>query len=65
MEAQPKITVSLPSQLIAEIDDARGDVPRSRVVRRALEAWLSKNERGSRNLPQERPRASGTFVREE
>ncbi len=46
------VLVYLDAELLERVDRAREDTPRSRVVRRALEAWLSRNERRSKNLPQ-------------
>ena len=46
-----KVLVTLPRDLVDEVDRARGDVPRSRVVRRGLELWLSKQERRPESEP--------------
>ncbi len=60
-----KYALSLPQNLVAEVDAARGDIPRSRVVRRALEAWLTRRELASKNLPHPEPAPDEPIVREE
>ena len=36
-----RVNLELPEQLLEEIDEARGDVPRNRWIRRAIEHRLS------------------------
>jgi metal-responsive CopG/Arc/MetJ family transcriptional regulator len=35
-----KLGITLPVKLLQEIDDIRGDVPRSKFIRRAVESFL-------------------------
>jgi metal-responsive CopG/Arc/MetJ family transcriptional regulator len=38
--ARSKITVSIPAELLIDLDKSRGDIPRSLFVQRALERTL-------------------------
>jgi metal-responsive CopG/Arc/MetJ family transcriptional regulator len=37
-----KLGITLPKSIIRKIDQNRGDIPRSRFIRRAVESYLSK-----------------------
>jgi metal-responsive CopG/Arc/MetJ family transcriptional regulator len=37
-----KLGMTLPKSVIQKIDQKRGDIPRSRFIRRAIESYLSK-----------------------
>jgi hypothetical protein len=38
-----KLGITLPKSIIQKIDQRRGDIPRSRYIRRAIERYLSNN----------------------
>jgi metal-responsive CopG/Arc/MetJ family transcriptional regulator len=42
MEMTVKIGITLPKSTILKIDNKRGDIPRSRFIRRAVESYLDK-----------------------
>jgi metal-responsive CopG/Arc/MetJ family transcriptional regulator len=44
-----KLGITLPKSMIQKIDHRRGDIPRSRYIRRAVENYLSKNKDNSEN----------------
>ncbi len=60
-----QVLARLPDELVISIDVARGDIPRSKVILRALEAWLSRNERKSPNLPQLHEPDPSTLIHQE
>jgi metal-responsive CopG/Arc/MetJ family transcriptional regulator len=37
-----KLGITLPKSIIQKIDNKRGDIPRSRFIRRAIESYLDK-----------------------
>jgi metal-responsive CopG/Arc/MetJ family transcriptional regulator len=37
-----KLGITLPKSIIQKIDQRRGDIPRSRFIRRAVESYLDK-----------------------
>jgi metal-responsive CopG/Arc/MetJ family transcriptional regulator len=39
-----KLGITLPKSIIQKIDQKRGDIPRSRYIRRAIEKYLSSKE---------------------
>jgi metal-responsive CopG/Arc/MetJ family transcriptional regulator len=39
-----KLGITLPKSMIQKIDQRRGDIPRSRFIRRALEKYLDSNK---------------------
>jgi hypothetical protein len=39
-----KLGITLPKSMIQKIDHRRGDIPRSRYIRRAVEKYLSSKE---------------------
>jgi metal-responsive CopG/Arc/MetJ family transcriptional regulator len=41
-----KLGITLPKSMIERIDKARGDVPRSRFIRRAIESYLKGTKKG-------------------
>ena len=41
-----KVSLSIPTDHVALIDEERGDVPRSTFITRILEAWKSAKEGG-------------------
>ena len=43
MDMTVKLGITLPKSIIQKIDNMRGDIPRSRYIRRAIENYLSKN----------------------
>jgi metal-responsive CopG/Arc/MetJ family transcriptional regulator len=43
MDMTVKLGITLPKSIIQKIDNMRGDIPRSRYIRRAIERYLSKN----------------------
>jgi metal-responsive CopG/Arc/MetJ family transcriptional regulator len=42
-----KLGITLHKSIIQKIDNMRGDIPRSRYIRRAIENYLSKNTANS------------------
>jgi metal-responsive CopG/Arc/MetJ family transcriptional regulator len=42
IEMTVKIGITLPKSTILKIDSKRGDIPRSRFIRRAVESYLGK-----------------------
>ena len=48
-----QVNLRLPAELLAQVDEARGDVPRERWIRRAVEAALGLAKEARE--PQERP----------
>ena len=47
-----KLGITLPRSIIQKIDQRRGDIPRSRYIRRAIERYLGNNsdkDRGNYN----------------
>jgi metal-responsive CopG/Arc/MetJ family transcriptional regulator len=45
MEMTVKIGITLPKSTILKIDSKRGDIPRSRYIRRAVERYLGSNSK--------------------
>ena len=43
MDMTVKIGITLPKSVIQNIDQKRGDIPRSRYIRRAIERYLGNN----------------------
>jgi metal-responsive CopG/Arc/MetJ family transcriptional regulator len=43
MDMTEKIGITLPKSIIQKIDQKRGDIPRSRYIRRAVERYLGSN----------------------
>jgi hypothetical protein len=39
-----KLGITLPKSIILKMDQKRGDIPRSRYIRRAIEKYLSSKE---------------------
>jgi metal-responsive CopG/Arc/MetJ family transcriptional regulator len=42
MDMTVKLGITLPKSIIQKIDQRRGDIPRSRYIRRASESYLDK-----------------------
>jgi hypothetical protein len=42
MDMTVKLGITLPKSIIQKIDQGRGDIPRSRFIRRAVESYLDK-----------------------
>jgi metal-responsive CopG/Arc/MetJ family transcriptional regulator len=42
MDMTVKLGITLPKSIIQKIDQKRGDIPRSRFIRRAVESFLDK-----------------------
>jgi metal-responsive CopG/Arc/MetJ family transcriptional regulator len=42
MDMTVKLGITLPKSTILKIDSKRGDIPRSRFIRRAVESYLGK-----------------------
>jgi metal-responsive CopG/Arc/MetJ family transcriptional regulator len=42
MDMTVKLGITLPKSIIQKIDQRRGDIPRSRFIRRAVESYLDK-----------------------
>jgi metal-responsive CopG/Arc/MetJ family transcriptional regulator len=42
MDMTVKLGITLPKSMIQKIDQKRGDIPRSRFIRRAVESFLDK-----------------------
>jgi metal-responsive CopG/Arc/MetJ family transcriptional regulator len=42
MDMTIKLGITLPKSIIQKIDNRRGDIPRSRYIRRAIESYLDK-----------------------
>jgi metal-responsive CopG/Arc/MetJ family transcriptional regulator len=45
MDMTVKIGITLPKSTIRKIDQRRGDIPRSRYIRRAVERYLGSNSK--------------------
>jgi metal-responsive CopG/Arc/MetJ family transcriptional regulator len=43
MDMTVKLGITLPKSIIQKIDQRRGDIPRSRYIRRAIERYLGNN----------------------
>jgi metal-responsive CopG/Arc/MetJ family transcriptional regulator len=43
MDMTVKLGITLPKSMIQKIDQKRGDIPRSRYIRRAIERYLSSS----------------------
>jgi metal-responsive CopG/Arc/MetJ family transcriptional regulator len=43
MDMTVKLGITLPRSIIQKIDQKRGDIPRSRYIRRAIERYLGSN----------------------
>ena len=43
MDMTVKLGITLPKSIIQKIDQKRGDIPRSRYIRRAIERYLGSN----------------------
>jgi metal-responsive CopG/Arc/MetJ family transcriptional regulator len=43
MDMTVKLGITLPKSIIQKIDQRRGDIPRSRYIRRAIERYLGSN----------------------
>jgi metal-responsive CopG/Arc/MetJ family transcriptional regulator len=43
MDMTVKLGITLPKSMIQKIDQKRGDIPRSRYIRRAIERYLGSN----------------------
>ena len=43
MDMTVKLGITLPKSIIQKIDQVRGDIPRSRYIRRAVERYLGSN----------------------
>jgi hypothetical protein len=44
MDLTVKIGITLPKSIIQKIDNKRGDIPRSRYIRRAIERYLGSSK---------------------
>ena len=44
MDMTVKLGITLPKSMIQKIDQKRGDIPRSRYIRRAIERYLGSKE---------------------
>jgi len=44
MDMTVKLGITLPKSMIQKIDQKRGDIPRSRYIRRAIERYLSSKD---------------------
>jgi hypothetical protein len=44
MDMTVKLGITLPKSVIQKIDQKRGDIPRSRYIRRAVEKYLSSKD---------------------
>jgi metal-responsive CopG/Arc/MetJ family transcriptional regulator len=42
MDMTVKLGITLPKSIIWKIDNKRGDIPRNRFIRRAIESYLDK-----------------------
>jgi metal-responsive CopG/Arc/MetJ family transcriptional regulator len=49
MDMTIKLGITLPKSIIQKIDQKRGDIPRSRYIRRAVESYLGSNS-SSKNI---------------
>jgi metal-responsive CopG/Arc/MetJ family transcriptional regulator len=45
MDMTVKLGITLPKSIIQKIDQRRGDIPRSRYIRRAVERYLGSNSK--------------------
>jgi hypothetical protein len=44
MDITEKIGITLPKSILQKIDQKRGDIPRNRYIRRAIEKYLSSKD---------------------
>jgi len=44
MDMTEKIGITLPKSILQKIDQGRGDIPRSRYIRRAIEKYLGSKD---------------------
>jgi metal-responsive CopG/Arc/MetJ family transcriptional regulator len=49
MDMTVKLGITLPKSIIQKIDNKRGDIPRSRYIRRAVERYLGSNSSKDRD----------------
>jgi metal-responsive CopG/Arc/MetJ family transcriptional regulator len=45
MDMTVKLGITLPKSMIQKIDQKRGDIPRSRYIRRAIERYLNSSSK--------------------
>jgi len=45
IDKMEKVVITLPITLVKRTDNARGDIPRSTIVRRAIENFLRKDDK--------------------
>ena len=49
-----KLGITLPRSIIQKIDQRRGDIPRSRYIRKAIERYLDSNNKDTDNSQKKR-----------
>jgi len=54
MDMTVKIGITLPKSIILKIDNKRGDIPRSRYIRRAIERYLGSSNKDIDNSQKRR-----------
>ena len=59
MDMTVKLGITLPKSIIQKIDNKRGDIPRSRYIRRAIERYLGSNSRRHRQQRQQTKQPKG------
>jgi metal-responsive CopG/Arc/MetJ family transcriptional regulator len=57
-----KLGITLPKSIIQKIDNRRGDIPRSRYIRRAIERYLDSNS-SSKDIDNNDNKAAATKKR--
>ncbi|HZD82504.1 MAG TPA: hypothetical protein VE076_06470 [Nitrososphaeraceae archaeon] len=52
MDMTEKIGITLPKSILQKIDNKRGDIPRSRYIRRAIESYIISSSKRTDNIIQ-------------
>ena len=63
MDMTVKLGITLPKSIIQKIDNRRGDIPRSRYIRRAIERYLGSNSSKDIDNPDNAAAAAATKKR--
>jgi metal-responsive CopG/Arc/MetJ family transcriptional regulator len=63
MNMTEKLGITLPKSILLKIDQKRGDIPRSRYIRRAIERYLGSNSSKDIDNPDNAAAAAATKKR--
>ena len=63
MDMTEKIGITLPKSILQKIDQKRGDIPRSRYIRRAVERYLDSSKDIDNNRTHDNKAAAATKKR--